>query len=251
MLGGNILGPAVCQTEPGTPTLPAMEMSGRPRTAATPALDPSEVSGQMMTKSSLCVQVRETEQLRLLEEGAVEGPDLQVVAVAGAPVRSGTQEVTVPLQGITVAGLGGTVAGTREPKEETEGTTAMAGPRVRTTVEEEAEDVLTVFWRLALMPVLEPVLRYSEPALLDAPNDANDKLLIIKKSRVSLIFINLLLKKINSTLKESHCLKLQYHTILKHSKYGASEVRMKQIHPYILPNSLENISMWVTKNLKM
>merc|ERR1711894_442497 len=137
---------------------------------------------------------------RLVGGGAVVGLDLLVLAVPGAPVRSGTQEVTVTLRGTveglgetveglggtveglrgTVLELGGTVTGTREPKEETEGTAAMPGRRVRATVE-EAEDVLTVFWRPALMPVLEPVLRYSEPALLDAPNDANDKLLIINK----------------------------------------------------------------------
>ena len=63
----------------------------------------------------------------------------------------------------------------RVTEEEEEG-------EVEGEVEEEAkEGVPTVSWSPVLTPVPGPVPRYLEPVLRGAPNDANDKLLIINQ----------------------------------------------------------------------
>ena len=93
---------------------------------------------------------------------------------------------------------GGTREGTGEIREGTGGTTPVPGNRTtRVTEEEEVveeelkeeaeeeveeeakEGVPTVSWSPVLTPVPGPVPRYSEPVWRAAPNDANDKLLIL------------------------------------------------------------------------
>ena len=108
-------------------------------------------------------------------------------------------------RGTAVGRTGGTREGTGEIREGTGGTTPVPGNRTRRVTEEEEEvveeelkeeaeeeveeeveeeakeGVPTVSWSPVLTPVPGPVPRYSEPVWRAAPNDANDKLLIINQ----------------------------------------------------------------------